>query len=66
MEEESLSRIAGKSCPNFNVRYYETVIDKNLANLDLPREKIQVLYKNPDRANIYQQRRVLKQQIDIM
>jgi len=40
--------------------------DKLLANLDLPREKIKVLFQSPDRANIYQQRRMLKQPVDVM
>ena len=35
-------------------------------NLDIAREKICVLYKNPDRPNIYLQRRRLKQPIDVM
>ena len=35
-------------------------------NLALPREKIKVLYTNPNRGNIYHQRRTLKQPVDIM
>ena len=35
-------------------------------NLDIAREKICVLYKNPDRPNIYLQLRRLKQPIDVM
>ena len=35
-------------------------------NLALPREKIKVLYSNPNRGNIYHQRRTLKQPVDIM
>ena len=35
-------------------------------NLDLSREKISVLYKNPDRPNIYLQRRLLKKPVDVM
>ena len=35
-------------------------------NLDLPREKIKVLYTNPDRGNIYHQRRILKEPVDVM
>ena len=36
------------------------------ANLDLPRESIKVLFKNPDRKNIYQLRNILKHPVDIM
>ena len=35
-------------------------------NLDLPRDKIFVLFKSPDRPNIFLQKRFPKKPIDIM
>ena len=62
MDEKSLSRIAGEFAL-LNPSYIMVIV---AANLDLPRESIKVLFKNPDRKNIYQLRNILKHPVDIM
>ena len=44
----------------------ESSLNRIAENLDLPRDKIVVLYASSDRPNIYQQIRILKKPIDIM
>ena len=44
----------------------EESLSRIAVNLDLPREKINVLYTSPDRRNIYHQRRILKEPVDVM
>ena len=62
MEESSLERILGYFSYNrskIEQKYNEGVLEIN-------REDLAVLYKNPDRPNIYTQRRMLKKPVDVM
>ena len=34
--------------------------------LEISRDEIAVLYKTPDRPNIFSQRRILKQEVDVL
>ena len=63
MEENSLSRVLG--IINF-IRGDLGLFNKYLETLEIKREEISILFKSPDRPNIFSQVRNLKNSIDVM
>ena len=64
MEENSLERVLGMCTCNCLLLFSKPALFQGALEID--REDLAVLYKNPDRPNIFSQRRILKNPVDVM
>ena len=64
MEEDSLVRIAGFDLWPLLVSWLLNTLNI-LGSLSMTRAELKVIFKNPDRPNIYQQMRIVRETVDV-
>ena len=63
VDNDSLDRILGAFIRKQNKLF---TTDYSLDTLEILREDLSILFQQPDRPNIFSQRRILKKKIDVM